>query len=83
MVPVVMDQLDVLRTVSHASQQEIKHLKDRARVFDQTTTQAGFGFGSFKQTFTAAQGNTTGGFKSGSRVTVEQAADVGSDLKMV
>ena len=44
MVPVVMDQLDTLRSASYASQQEIKHLKDRMRVFDQTsTTQFGFG----------------------------------------
>lgn len=90
MVPVVMDQLDALRTASYSSQQEIKHLRDRARAFDQTsTTQFGFGAGgpsaqSFKQTITAAQSNTTGGFKSVNRVNeTAAAADNGSDMKMV
>lgn len=44
MVPVVMDQLDSLRTASYTSQQDVKHLKDRMRMFDATnTTQFGFG----------------------------------------
>ena len=57
MVPVVMDQLDALRTASYSSQQDIKHLKDRMRIFDATnTTQFGFGGAqnTFKQTVTAA-----------------------------
>lgn len=43
------------------------------------------GAASFKQTITAAQNNTTGGFKSINRVVNEQAAaaDSGSDMKMV
>lgn len=34
MVPVVMNQLDTLRANSYASQLEVKHLKDRVRIFD-------------------------------------------------
>ena len=63
MVPVVMDQLDSLRSATYSSQQDVKHLKERMRMFDATnTTQFGFGAAqtSFKQTIA---GNTTGGFK--------------------
>ena len=82
MVPVVMDQLDALRTSAFSSQSDIKHLKERLRVFDSTsTTQFSFGGPSqtFKQTVTAAQGGTTSGFKSATRAAEQANATMGSD----
>ena len=76
MVPVIMDQLDTLRTDSQLSALEVKQLKEKHRDFAQTnTTQFGFR--------TVGQGGMTGGFVSMKKEPSVNDQDQLTDMKMV